>query len=83
MTIDHKALLTDLQRQVRLLEDDVRDRAAANPELTARLEREHAERVGSVARPPRSASSATARSPRRRWPGCWPRSSSGSARTTD
>lgn len=51
MTVDHKVLLADLQRQVRLLEDDVRDRAAADPEVTARLEREHAEarRVGRTA----------------------------------
>ncbi|TIC84439.1 BREX-2 system adenine-specific DNA-methyltransferase PglX [Nocardioides sp. GY 10127] len=51
MPVDQRALLADLQRQVRLLEDDVRDRAAADAEVTARLQREHAEarRVGRTA----------------------------------
>ena len=35
------ALTTDLQRQVLLLEDDLRDRVAADPELEGRWKQEH------------------------------------------
>lgn len=39
--IDAKELLKDLQRQVRLLEDDLRDRSTSNSEIHARLAAEY------------------------------------------
>ncbi|MBY9075952.1 BREX-2 system adenine-specific DNA-methyltransferase PglX [Nocardioides sp. WL0053] len=41
MTVDQRALLADLQKQVLLFEDDIRERAAATPEVKARLAEEH------------------------------------------
>ena len=41
MTVDQRALLADLQKQVLLFEDDIRERAAATPDVKARLEEEH------------------------------------------
>lgn len=51
MPVDQRSLLSDLQRQVRALEDDVRDRAAGDAEVSQRLQDEHAEarRVGRTA----------------------------------
>jgi len=41
MTVDASALLADLKRQVRSLEDDLRSSATSTPELDARLRSEH------------------------------------------
>lgn len=51
MPVDQRSLLSDLQRQVRALENDVRDRADADGKVSQRLQDEHAEakRVGRTA----------------------------------
>jgi hypothetical protein len=48
---DHRALLSDLQRQLRDLEDDVRERATSVPDVDEGMRAEHAEarRVGRTA----------------------------------
>ncbi|MFW5473154.1 BREX-2 system adenine-specific DNA-methyltransferase PglX [Knoellia sp. CPCC 206450] len=45
MTVDQKSLLKDLQRQVRVLEGDVRARATEEAEVADRLRREHTRAV--------------------------------------
>ena len=41
MPVNRQSLLTDLQKQVRSLEDDIRDRTTAHPELLGELTDEH------------------------------------------
>jgi hypothetical protein len=45
VSVDQQALLKDLQRQVRSLEDDVRRRAVDNPEVAEALRVEHSRAV--------------------------------------
>ncbi|WP_219414054.1 hypothetical protein [Pseudonocardia nigra] len=80
--IDSKALLADLQEQVRLLEVDLADQLDTVPGLVDVLRDEHAAERKARRTAAEWRSGARPSSPRSRWRGCWARCSCAGPRTT-